>query len=137
VSQYYDVGDETLWNPSNGASAMFLRHVALAEGELGIPSGIGPMENDEAQIDPAAFGEFVNALLARHRATRHAVMRALGEGFTATALVLAERAGVRVDWSPPAPVGGLRDVQVPWPDEDAWDVPLRERARALGRVMPR
>lgn len=137
MSQYYKLGKETLWNPSNGASAKFLRHAALTEGELGLPSGIGPMENDEARIDPAVFGRFVDALLARHRDTRHGVMRALGEGFTATALVLAERAGLEPDWSAPASDGMLRDVQVPWPQEDAWEVPLREKVREMSRHMPR
>ncbi|MEU1619565.1 DUF6086 family protein [Streptomyces sp. NPDC005722] len=81
---------------------------------------MGPTEDDEARIDPAALGRFVGALLARHLRTRRDVMRALGEGFTATAPVLAERAGVDADRSAPAPDGPLRDVRVPWPR----DVPL-------------
>ncbi|WP_245985008.1 DUF6086 family protein, partial [Streptomyces tateyamensis] len=34
MSQYYNMGDETLWNPSNGASRLFLRQVAVFEEEL-------------------------------------------------------------------------------------------------------
>ncbi len=63
MSQYFSVGDETLWNPSNGASRMFLNQVAIFEVELGIPSGLGPMEADECQVDPAAFAAFTDALL--------------------------------------------------------------------------
>lgn len=102
MSQYYDLGDETLWNPSNGAARLFHRQVALFEAELGVPSGIGPMENDECQIDPAALGPFAEALVARHGLTGHAVIRALSEGFVATVLVLAERAGAQVRWPPDA-----------------------------------
>ncbi len=73
MSQYFDIGDETLWNPSNGASRMFQRQVAVFEAELELPSGIGPMENDECQISPDTFETFVNALLATHRRTSHAI----------------------------------------------------------------
>ncbi|MFF8846512.1 DUF6086 family protein [Streptomyces sp. NPDC015127] len=146
MSQYFDMGDETLWNPSNGASRMFRRQVAVFEGELALPSGIGPMENDECQIDPIAFETFVDALLAQHRRTSHAIVLALSEGFTATVLVLAERAGIRPDWAKlgATPDGPLEDVQVnalrgmSAPAEGAaWSVGLREKARELGRRMPR
>lgn len=161
MSQYFDVGDETLWNPSNGASRMFQRQVALFEAELELPSGIGPMENDTCEIDPATFETFVNALLAQHRRTSHAILLALCEGFTATVLVLAERAGIRVDWAQlgSAPEDTLKDVQISavqnsavrtsavqtspvtrmsTPDEgQAWEAGLREKARELGPYMPR
>ncbi|GEC07992.1 hypothetical protein SSP24_56470 [Streptomyces spinoverrucosus] len=146
MSQYFEIADETVWNPSNGASRIFQRQVAVFEAELGLPSGIGPMENDECQIDRAAFETFVNALLAQHRRTSHAIVLALSEGFTATVLVLAERAGIRVDWAQLAATPGtlLEDVQVSAvtgmsvPAEgEAWIAGLREKARDLGRRMPR
>lgn len=138
MSQYFDVGDETLWNPSNGAARLFLRHVRLYEEELGVPSGFGPMENDECEIDPAVFGAYVDALLDLHDRTRHAVIDALSEGFVATVLVLAERAGVGVR-RPAAADGpeGLRDVQVPLIDTGERAVRLRERVGVLRRRMPR
>ena len=64
MSQYYEVGGLTLWNPSSGASRLFLRQVALFEEEVGLPSGIGPMEADETEVSPALFGAFVSALMA-------------------------------------------------------------------------
>ncbi|MFI2202081.1 DUF6086 family protein [Streptomyces sp. NPDC020192] len=140
------MGDETLWNPSHGASRLFRRQVAVFEAELEIPSGIGPMENDECQIDPDAFEIFVNALLAQHRRTSHAIVLALSDGFTATVLVLAERAGIRVDWAGLGANehGPFRDVQVSAvtgmsapPEGRAWGAGLREKARELGRCMPR
>ncbi|MFI6359020.1 DUF6086 family protein [Streptomyces sp. NPDC050743] len=146
MSQYFDIGDETLWNPSNGASRLFRRQVSVFEAELELSSGIGPMENDECQIDPAIFEFFVNALLAQHRRTSHAIVLALCEGFTATVLVLAERAGIRVDWAQfgPAPDGALEDAQISAatgmsaPAEGrAWGAGLCEKARELGQHMPR
>ncbi|WP_254882141.1 DUF6086 family protein [Streptomyces sp. NA03103] len=38
---YFELGDETLWNPSNGAGRLFMRQVEVFEAELGLPSGIG------------------------------------------------------------------------------------------------
>lgn len=146
MSQYFDMGDETLWNPSNGVSLMFQRQVAVFEAEMALPSGIGPMENDECQIRPDTFEVFVNALLAKHRRTSHAIWLALSDGFTATVLVLAERAGIDVDWEQhrTTPEGPLRDVQVstvtgmPTPaDGGVWAAGLRENAGRLGRSMPR
>ncbi|MFI6285041.1 DUF6086 family protein [Streptomyces sp. NPDC051018] len=146
MSQYYELGDTTLWNPSNGASRLFIRQVEVFQAELGVPSGIGPQEADEYRIDPAAFGVFVNALVARHRRTSHGVVLALSEGFLATTLALAERAGIEVCWTPPppAPGEGFRDVQVPAPagaplgaGDDDWADRLRRKAREMDRLMAR
>ena len=140
VSQYYEFGDVTLWNPSNGASRLFLRQLALFEEEIGLSSGIGPMESDEAQVSPEVFDVFVNALLAWRGRSGHAVMAALSDGFIATLLVLAERAGVATQW-PARVVGveGLRDVQVTAPAADTgeWEHRVREQARQLARFMAR
>ncbi|WP_037676862.1 DUF6086 family protein [Streptomyces griseus] len=138
MSQYFDVGDETLWNPSNGAARLFLRHVGLYEDELGVPSGIGPMESDECQVDPVAYGAFVNALLEWRDGTRHGIVDALSAGFLGTAVALAERAGVELRWPEPR-VGleGRRDIQVPGPLRQDWAGAARERARELDRSMAR
>ncbi|MER5204758.1 DUF6086 family protein [Streptomyces sp. NPDC002825] len=146
MSQYFDLGDETLWNPSNGTSRLFQRQVAVFEAELDLPSGIGPMENDECQISLDSFETFVNALLAKHRTTGHTIWLALSDGFTATVLVLAERAGIKVDWARhgAAPETPFEDVQVSArtgmsvpADGEAWTAGLRARARELARRMPR
>ncbi|SCK24669.1 hypothetical protein YWIDRAFT_05280 [Streptomyces sp. SceaMP-e96] len=140
MSQYYDMGDQTLWNPSNGASRLFMSQVSVYQAELGLPSGIGPMQADECQIDPSAFKAFVDALLAWHRRMSHAVMAALSEGFVATVMVLAERAGIEVDWHPAdlAESGALMDVQVPTAldsSEGSRAAALRQKSRELGRFM--
>ncbi|MFD8418041.1 DUF6086 family protein [Streptomyces sp. NPDC059466] len=142
MSQYYDMGGRTLWNPSNGASRLFLRQVALFEAELGMPSGIGPMEADESEIAPVAFKAFADALLARHRATTHGVMIALSEGFVCTVLVLARRADIEVAWNPAggAAQTGLTDVQVPAPpapDQETWAASLCRKSDELGPFMAR
>ncbi|MFF3328819.1 DUF6086 family protein [Streptomyces sp. NPDC002888] len=138
MSQYFDLGDQTLWNPSNGAARLFLLHVRVYEDELGMPTGIGPMENDECQVDPVAYEAFVNALLEWRDRTRHEIVDALTAGFIGTAVALAERAGVEVCWPEPR-VGleGQRDIQVPAPPRQDWVGLARERARELDRSMAR
>ncbi|MFJ9246621.1 DUF6086 family protein [Streptomyces sp. NPDC101776] len=100
MSMYFDIGDETLWNPSNGAGRLFLRQLELFEAELNLPSGIGQGkywgDPDTLEVDPAVYAEFVRALVARHRRTAHSVILALSEGFVATAVALARRAEIDV-----------------------------------------
>ncbi|MCF2130476.1 DUF6086 family protein [Strepomyces sp. STD 3.1] len=74
------MGDRTLWNPSNGASRLFMSQVTVYQADVGLPSGIGPMEADECQIDPVAFAAFVDALLAWHSQTGHAEQEARHRG---------------------------------------------------------
>ncbi|WP_308401243.1 DUF6086 family protein [Streptomyces sp. AC512_CC834] len=141
MSQYFDVGDETLWNPSNGAARLFLRQVAVYEAELGIPSGVGEMVNDECQVDPGAYERFVNALVEWHYKTHHRIIHALSRGFVATALALANRAGAEVRFPDAADhdlLEGRTDVQVPVPAQERseWDEHLREQAKAIERAMP-
>ncbi|MFJ8764747.1 DUF6086 family protein [Streptomyces clavifer] len=143
MSQYYKMGDRTLWNPSNGASQLFLRHVAVYEAELDLPSGIGPEQADEYRVDPDAYAAFVHALLRWHHRTRHRVMRRLSDGFVATALALAELAGSEVDWDSAdfAPRGcacrnghGHADGHSPAAQED-WATALRRESREMVRSM--
>ncbi|MFF3849148.1 DUF6086 family protein [Streptomyces sp. NPDC002328] len=123
MSIYFEVGDETLWNPSDGAGRLFLRQVELFEADLGLPSGIGPGrfpgDPSTLAVAPAVYAEFVHGLVARHCRTGHAVILTLSEGFVATAVALARRAGIEVPIPEPSTEsddvrgGGRRDVQVP------------------------
>lgn len=121
MSQYFDLGDETLWNPSLGVSRLFLRQVAVFEAELGQPSGIGEMRSDECQIDPASFTAFVNALLTWRRHTTHPILTTLSDGFLTTTLALAERAHLDITWKPTDPA--------------TWSTPLRQASHDLARHM--
>lgn len=122
MSQYFDLGDETLWNPSLATSRLFLRQVAVFEAELGRPSGIGEMHSDECQIDPTAFTAFVNALLTWRHHTSHPITTTLTDGFLTTTLALANRAHLTLTWPPT--------------DHATWATPLRHASHALARHMP-
>ncbi|WP_328491603.1 DUF6086 family protein [Streptomyces sp. NBC_00414] len=135
MSQYYDLGDQTLWNPSNGASRLFMSQVMVCQAAVGLPSGIGPMESDECQIDPIAFAVFVDALLAWHGRTRHAIMATLSEGFVATVLALAEKANIEVNWQAAerAESHCLKTASDPHAKE--WAAALQQKSRELVRHM--
>ncbi|MFI9251078.1 DUF6086 family protein [Streptomyces sp. NPDC053069] len=121
MSMYFDMGDETLWNPSSGAGRLFLRQVEVFEAELKLPSGIGQGkyggDPDTLEVDPVVYAEFARGLVAWHCRTGHSVILALSEGFVATAVALARRAGIEVEMPEPGPghlCGGVeRDVEVP------------------------
>ncbi|MGW5639465.1 DUF6086 family protein [Streptomyces sp. NPDC003832] len=136
MSMYFDMGDETLWNPSSGAGRLFLRQLAVFEAELGLPSGIGQGRHwgdpDTLEVDPRRYAEFTRALVDRHCRTGHSVILALSEGFVATALALARRAGFEVPL--PAPESGPAD---PRTASAAPATALDDRARELDRSMAR
>ncbi|MFD3497991.1 DUF6086 family protein [Streptomyces sp. NPDC058676] len=147
MSMYFDTGGETLWNPSNGAGRLFLRQVEVFEAELELASGIGQGkyggDADTLEVDPVVYAEFTRGLVAWHCRTGHSVILALSEGFVATAVVLARRAGIEVEMPEPAsghvPGGGRRDLQVPGNPLTASAVvtALQTRARQLDRSMAR
>jgi hypothetical protein len=144
LSQYYEFGDETLWNPSSGVSRLFLRQVALFEEEVGLSSGIAPMQEDEAVVSPEVFEAFVSAVLAWRGRTHHVVVQALSDGFIATLVVLAERAGIAPQWPvrQRGEVDGSSHVQVgssvqPGQPGSDWQSRVRAQARTLAGSMAR
>lgn len=96
MSQYYNMGDEVLWNPATGVSRLFLAQVAAFERELGIPSGIGHMEADDSEVDPVGLARFAEELVGRYL-RGHPVAAALSEGFTAVVAALAANARIPLD----------------------------------------
>lgn len=97
MSQYFYVGEEVVWNPSNGVGLLFLRSAEALVPVASMPTGISPADHiangDVWAIDMPIFELFVDALVDRYQKSTHTILRSLMEGFIATALVLAERGG--------------------------------------------
>ncbi|NRQ31487.1 hypothetical protein HII36_06480 [Nonomuraea sp. NN258] len=140
MSQYFRVGDQILWNPSSGVAGLFMRSAEALAPETGLPTGLGPMESDECEIDPATFAVFVSALVERYERSNHPILHSLMDGFIATALVLVERSGAEL--SPPDTNDTTwKDVQVSehseWPldrqlhEIDRWAALSARHARAM------
>jgi len=117
MSQYFDVGERTLWNPSNGPGTLFLSVAKALEPVAELPSGIGvgrwgPGDPDCHGIDLVAFTRFTDVLVRRYRESNHLILRSLMEGFIATAIVLVERGGGTVPALSEQPGDDNRDVQI-------------------------
>jgi hypothetical protein len=112
VSQYFQVGDQILWNPSNRVAKLFIRMADVAAEIAEQRPGIHDTGSDEYELDPVAFATFVDALTRRYLSSSHLIMRSLLEGFLATALVLVERAGGTVPTLLEVPILDQRDVSV-------------------------
>jgi len=142
MSQYYRVGDTVLWNPSMTASRLFVGQVRLFEAELGLSSGVGPMQADECLIDLRLFETFTHALVADSRWRHHEVVRTLADGFVVTVLAIAQRAGMDVRWSTSVDtLEGNRDVhgrgEASPTAERIRETDLRARAENLERFLAR
>ncbi|MFJ8914201.1 DUF6086 family protein [Amycolatopsis sp. NPDC102389] len=112
MSQYFQVGDRVLWNPSNGVSQLFLRSAEALAPVVDLPTGIGAMVSDECEIDMKVFEVFVNALVQRYRQSTHPILRSLMEGFVATALVMVERGRGSVPALDAEPGPDVRDISL-------------------------
>jgi hypothetical protein len=104
VSQYFQVGDRVLWNPSNRVADLFVGQADALVAIANAPHGMRPTGQDEFEMDLVAFEAFVDALTRVYLGSSHQIMRALLEGFLATAVVLVDRArgGVSALAEPPA-----------------------------------
>ncbi|GAA2818536.1 DUF6086 family protein [Crossiella cryophila] len=138
MSQYFKHAGRTLWNPANGVAALFLASAQAASTAVDLPTGLGAMVADECEIDLPVFAALTDAVVRRCRESGHPVLRALLEGFAATAVVLVERAGGNLPALSAEPGLESRDLSV-GPDgvgERAAAERLAALAGDLGRAMP-
>lgn len=139
VSQYFQVGDLVLWNPSNTVAQLFARMTEAMVPVAGCPSGVRTdMGRDEHEIDPDSFAVFVNALTARYLSTSHPILTAMLRGYLPAALVMVQRSGRDVPNLNESAERDNRDVSL---NRDSFD-PNVDRQRLLdlteshARVMP-
>lgn len=116
MSQNFWVGDQRVWNPSNGVGLLFLRSAEALAPIVGLPTGISPADNianaDEWAIGMPVFAVFVDALVDRYQRSTHVILRSLMEGFIATALVLVQRGGGDIPSLGRSPGPDVTDVSV-------------------------
>ncbi|WP_344174801.1 DUF6086 family protein [Pilimelia columellifera] len=112
MSQYFQVGDLVLWNPSSQVAGLFFSTSEAVAVLVDVPTRIVATCADEYDIDLDVFVAFVDALVSQYRSSSHPILRSLLEGFTATALVLVDRAGRAVPLLPTSSALDPRDVSV-------------------------
>ncbi|WP_243709789.1 DUF6086 family protein [Micromonospora sp. 15K316] len=140
MSQYFQVGELVLWNPSNTVAQLFARMSEAMVPVAACPSGVGPdTGRDEYEVDPDIFAAFVDALTTRYLSTNHPTLTAMLEGYLPAALVMVQRSGRDVPALGRPIARDNRDVSL---NRDAFD-PDGDRQRLLdlaerhARAMPR
>ncbi|WP_433475461.1 DUF6086 family protein [Spirillospora sp. CA-142024] len=93
MSQYFQNGDDVLWNPATRVAGLFMDMAAAHARLLGTPSGLGPMEFDECQVDVPVFAAFTDAVIRDYARSHHMIKRSMTAGFAATALAVARFGG--------------------------------------------
>lgn len=110
MSQNFVVGEQMVWNPSNGPGQLFVRSADALAPVAGLPTGIRqahPGDPDEWAIDMPVFEAFVDALVDRYQWSAHLVMRSLMEG-CAAALLEVSRSSAATSGAPGAPATAVR-----------------------------
>jgi hypothetical protein len=93
VSYVFDVGDETVWNPSLRTGRLFVGLTRYLAELTSRPTGLNAVANDMYEIEVKPFRILVNAVYEDFRSTDHLVYRGQLRGWLLTSLVLLDRAG--------------------------------------------
>jgi hypothetical protein len=138
MSQYFRVGSQVVWNPSNRVAELFVRTSEAIAPLVDLPTGIGPMRAGDYDVAPDAFVAFVEAVTKTYLSSSHPVLRSLLEGFLGTSLVMVGRAGHSVSALEEPATLDPRDVSVgPGGIGHLGDpAGLRDLAEATARGMP-
>lgn len=96
MSCFIRIAEQDVWNPSNGVAKLFIAQAEAIASLLDERTGIGPIIDDECELDDVAFPVFVGILLRRHWSTNHPVLRNLLVGVAGAAFVLVSRADIDV-----------------------------------------
>jgi hypothetical protein len=120
MSCYFQAGELDLWNPSNSVARLFIEQSKTLARIVGTEPGLGPIIEDECEIDPEGFSDFVSALLAAYQRSNNGALKSMMAGVLGISLVLLERGDWQVSNS-------VEDVTAAWED----------RMKTLSRSMPR
>lgn len=120
MSMTFQIGDNVLWAPSIQVGRLFKGQADVIASVFAVPSGVGDVIDDECEIEPAVFVNFVAQLAKQYQGTAHPILRSLLVGFVGTSMVLVERAGLALPDLPP-------DQRAAWTSLSA------EQARSMSR----
>ncbi|GAA2615630.1 DUF6086 family protein [Streptomyces tubercidicus] len=96
MSCFFRIDDRDVWNPSNLVANAFIGQALALSKLLDQKTGIGPIVDDECEINKGDFLQFTTILIHRHRDTANPALRILLEGVASICLVLLERSETRI-----------------------------------------
>jgi hypothetical protein len=102
MSCLFEVDETTVWNPSNTVARLFQGQTEAAAETLRIASGVGPIIEDECQIDLPVFEEYLSAVVQKFHDSTHPILKSMLTALIATSWVIVERAGGRLPKTEPA-----------------------------------
>ena len=92
MSCLFEVGETTLWSPSNTIARLFKGQVEAVAAAYHVNSGLGEIIDDECQIDLTTFEKFVAEAMRQYGHATHPILKSLTVSVISTASVLVERA---------------------------------------------
>jgi hypothetical protein len=95
VSVFFEVGDETVWNPANRIARLYVGMLEAAAEVLGLPTGLEVTEPDTYGIDVARFEALVKKMVAEYANAGSAVLRMLLGAVLPPSIRVLEHAGVQ------------------------------------------
>jgi hypothetical protein len=96
MSQYYQVGDQVLWNPGQRTSLLYIAMAEMLAEQVKVPTGITYDFRDQYFLDVPRYVDFVDAVFRWATVTENPVFRAMVDGFLAASLVVVDRAGTAI-----------------------------------------
>ncbi|CCB74094.1 MULTISPECIES: DUF6086 family protein [Streptomycetaceae] len=92
MSYYFEVGDETVWNPASRVGELYVGMLEAAAAVLKVPSGLTPGA-DESYIDMPVFEVLVQKMLAYRIEVGHPAMSIMLDGILPLSIMLVEKGG--------------------------------------------
>ncbi|MEW2413908.1 DUF6086 family protein [Streptomyces sp. NPDC046866] len=119
MSIFFQIDGADVWNPSNSVARLFIAQALTTGRELGFEPGIGPVVDDECNIDGQLFATFISSVITRHRETNNLPLKLLIEGIIPMGVIMLERAKIF-------------PIESNHTGEDFW----RERSVTVSKAMP-
>ncbi|MGW1379293.1 DUF6086 family protein [Streptomyces sp. NPDC002446] len=110
MSCFFRIGDRDVWNPSNSVARVFIGQANVLSDVLGEESGIGPIIDDECEINGGNLREFAIALIRRYEESNNPALRVLMEGVAGICILLLRRARVPMD-------GDITELVAAWEEK--------------------
>jgi pimeloyl-ACP methyl ester carboxylesterase len=102
MSHPFETGDGkvTLWDAGHFGGTMYRELAEGAARQLGVPTGLSPTPRGSEEVDPVAFGHFVQTLYDACSQAGSAMARGLPRSVLLTSIVILEAAGGSVAREP-------------------------------------
>ncbi|GAA0374713.1 DUF6086 family protein [Streptomyces blastmyceticus] len=93
MSYMFELGDETIWSPTNRVGQLYIGMLRATADVLEQPTGLDAVSEDLYDIDLSAFSSLVRRMLSVRTESVHPYMWRLLDGVLPICVAMVERAG--------------------------------------------